>query len=198
MRTSEQIDQVVKALSMAQGAMREAKKDSKNPHFQSKYADLASVWEACREQLAKNSLAVIQSAGTTEDGRLRVSTMLAHASGQWMADDLVVPVKGDGPQSLGAAITYGRRYSLAAMVGVSPADDDAEAAEPRSHRVELSKPDSYEPWLTQAQLEVQRGGLPGLQAFFKRSPVEMRRYATEVDTERWNNVKALAKTEGGE
>ena len=198
MRTSEQIDHVVKALSMAQGAMREAKKDSENPHFRSKYADLASVWEACREQLAKNALAVIQSAGTTEDGRLRVSTMLAHASGQWMADDLVVPVKGDGPQALGAAITYGRRYSLAAMVGVSPADDDAEAAEPRSHRVELSKPDSYELWLTQAQLEVQREGLPGLQAWFKRSPVEMRRYATEVDTERWNKVKALAKTEGGE
>ena len=126
MRHSEQIDQIAKALSAAQKSIKGAKKDSNNPHYKSRYADLASVWDACREALTAQGLAVVQSAGSV-DGQLRVSTMLVHTSGQWFADDLLVPVRDTGPQAVGSAITYGRRYSLAAFVGVAPEDDDAGA-----------------------------------------------------------------------
>lgn len=192
MRHSDQIDQIVKALSAAQGAMKGAKKDSSNNHFNRRYADLSSVWEACREALTANGLAVVQSASNV-DGGVRVSSMLAHVSGQWIADDLIVPVRDAGPQALGSAITYGRRYSLAALVGVAPEDDDAEAAEarPKADPVKVGKPENYELWLTQAQVVASKSGLEALQAHFKAAPAECRKYAVEQDVDRWQKVKAM-------
>ena len=124
---SEAINEIAAALAKAQGAMRGAVKDAKNPHFKSSYADLASVWEACREALSGNGIAVMQP--TAFDGQMvEVETILAHSSGQWVASVLRIrPMKPDA-QGIGSAITYGRRYGLAAMVGVAPEDDDGEAA----------------------------------------------------------------------
>ena len=193
MRHSEQIDQIVKALSAAQGTMKGAKKDSNNNHFNRRYADLASVWDACRDALTANGLAVVQSASNM-DGGVRVSSMLAHVSGQWIADDLIVPVRDAGPQALGSAITYGRRYSLAALVGVAPEDDDAEAAEARTkpEPVKPSKPENYELWLTQDQVVATKSGLEALQVHFKAAPAECRKWAVEQDGERWQKIKAMA------
>jgi len=138
---SADISELAAALSKAQGRITGALKDSANPFFKSKYADLASVWDACREQLSANGLAVIQS---LEDGieQVTVVTILAHSSGQWLRSRVSVhPVKAD-PQGLGSAITYLRRYALAAIVGVAQIDDDAEAAMGRKEtdapRVDIS------------------------------------------------------------
>lgn len=115
------------ALSAAQGEIEGASKDANNPYFSSKYATLAAVWEACRKALAAQKLGVVQSPGTDEHG-LFLETILGHASGEWISSKLyVTPVKDD-PQGIGSAITYARRYALAAMVGVAPEDDDGEAA----------------------------------------------------------------------
>lgn len=130
MTHSDSIDALAAALAKAQGAMAGAKKDSDNPYFKSKYADLASVWDACRKTLSDNGLSVAQTVGTIGD-KVSVTTMLMHASGQWIADELVLTPKDDGPQAFGSAITYGRRYALAAFVGVAPEDDDGEAAQGR-------------------------------------------------------------------
>lgn len=131
---SEQIDQLATALSKAQGAMKSAAKSKENPFFKSHYADLPAVWEACRDALSKNGLAVIQT--TQFDGtETWLETTLAHSSGQWMRSRYPVrPAKPD-PQGLGSALTYSRRYALMAMVGVvaEDEDDDGEAAVGRTN-----------------------------------------------------------------
>lgn len=128
MQTSEQINELAAALSKAQGKITGALKDSENPFFKSKYADLASCWDAAREQLAANGLAVIQTTSVGDNGAAVVTTMLAHSSGQWVRDTIaLMPVKGD-PQGMGSCYTYARRYSLAAIVGIAQVDDDGNAA----------------------------------------------------------------------
>lgn len=127
---SESIAALAAALSKAQADITGALKDSSNPFFKSKYADLASCWDACRKQLAANNLAVIQTTEVTEAGTVLV-TILAHASGEWMRGTLPVVTKDNGPQAQGSGITYARRYALAAIVGLAQIDDDAEAAQAR-------------------------------------------------------------------
>ncbi len=111
--------------------MHGAAKDSTNPHFGNRYADLASIVDAIREELAKNEIAWAQNPSTPEAGIAQMTTMLIHSSGEWLESDaLRVQAKDGGPQAMGSCITYLRRYQLAAMVGIAP-DDDAEAAEGR-------------------------------------------------------------------
>jgi hypothetical protein len=104
-----------------------AKKDSTNPHFKTAYADLASVWDACRAPLANAGLSIVQLVSSDPTHAI-IETILAHASGEWVSSTLAVPLTKSDAQGLGSAITYGRRYALAAIVGVCPADDDGEAA----------------------------------------------------------------------
>jgi hypothetical protein len=115
------------ALAAAQGEIEGAKKDSENPFFKSSYADLASVWDACRAPLVKNGLAIIQLVKGGPD-TVTIETILAHKSGERIGSELTLRPKATDPQGIGSAITYGRRYALAAMVGVCPVDDDGEAA----------------------------------------------------------------------
>ena len=127
---SENINELALALSKAQAGITGALKDSANPFFKSKYADLASCWDACRRQLTDNNLSVIQTTDLA-DGLVVVRTTLAHSSGQWIAGVLPVRAKDDSPQAQGSGITYARRYALAAIVGLAQIDDDAEAAQGR-------------------------------------------------------------------
>ncbi len=136
------IGKLAEALSKAQGEMEAASKDADNPYFHSTYADLASCWDACREPLSKNGLAVIQYPIIIE-GKLRLVTMLVHSSGEWISGEyLIEPMRqvkdkstgitawessGD-PQSLGSAYTYARRYSMSGIIGISSEDDDGEEA----------------------------------------------------------------------
>ena len=136
---SEAINELAVALAKAQGQITGALKDSSNPFFKSKYADLASCWDACRKQLSENNLSVVQTTDVI-DGIVVVRTILAHSSGQWISGILPVKTKDDGPQAQGSGITYARRYALAAMVGLAQIDDDAEAAQAR-HRTEQPKAD---------------------------------------------------------
>jgi hypothetical protein len=124
---SETIGKLALALSKAQGAMDGATKGSHNSFFKSNYADLAAVWAACREPLSKNELAVVQITEQAERG-ITIVTTLIHSSGEWIESRLNVKPQKEDPQALGSAISYGRRYALAAMVGIYQTDDDAEAA----------------------------------------------------------------------
>lgn len=124
---SENINELAAALSKAQAHIGGAKKDSKNPFFKSDYADLESVWMACRKELTENELAVVQTNEPNPSG-VTVVTTLVHSSGQWIRGRLNLnPTKAD-PQGIGSAITYGRRYALAAIAGVYQTDDDANQA----------------------------------------------------------------------
>jgi hypothetical protein len=127
---SQEINHLTEALSKAQAMIEGAKEDSSNPFFKSRYADLTSIWEACKKPLTDNGIAIFQ---TTEiiDGRICLVTTIAHSSGQWMRGYLPLALKEfPTPQEIGSAITYSRRYTLAAIAGICPAgeDDDAEIA----------------------------------------------------------------------
>lgn len=132
MKRSEQINDLAAAMAKAQAEIGNAHKDSKNPFFKSTYADLASVWDACRAPLSKHGLAVVQSLAA--DGpNVTCTTLLAHTSGQWVESTLTLTAKDAGPQSVGSAATYCRRYSLQAVAGIAPADDDGNAASGKTH-----------------------------------------------------------------
>jgi hypothetical protein len=191
MTHSEQINEVAAALAKAQGQIKGAVKDAANPFFKSKYADLASVWDACRHALTENGIAVVQSIGAVEN-KVRVSTMLVHASGQWFADDLLMVPKEDTPQAVGSCATYGRRYALAAFAGVAPEDDDAEAAQGRGNgkvvKPMAAPPKGFADWLADMEAVADQG-TPALQAAWKASKPE---YRDHVDPNVWTAIKARA------
>jgi hypothetical protein len=127
---SAELGELAAALAKAQADIVGAVKDSANPFFKSSYADLASVWAACRKPLSANALAVVQLPVMIHGG-VGVTTMLIHSSGQWVAGTATASPKDMGPQAIGSVITYLRRYALAAVAGVSQIDDDANAGEGR-------------------------------------------------------------------
>jgi hypothetical protein len=129
MEKSESIKELATALNKAQATLQVAKKGSENPFFHSKYADLLSIWDACREALTTNGLSITQIADTGAEGKAVLETVLMHTSGEWIKGRLpLLPVKAD-PQAQGSAITYARRYSLSAIIGLcTEEDDDAEGA----------------------------------------------------------------------
>ena len=143
METSENINEISSALAKAQGQIENAIKDSSNPFFKSKYADLTSVWAACRKQLSENGLSVIQSPEESSHG-ISVVTMLCHSSGQWIRSNYSMPCDSSKltPQVIGSAITYARRYALSAMVGIAPHDDDDgnEASKKPANNIEKPNP----------------------------------------------------------
>lgn len=127
MDKSESINELATALSKAQGEMSAAKKDTTNPFFKSKYADLSSVWDAARTPLTKNGLSVVQTTNPTDGKSMELVTTLIHSSGQWIKGTMVMlPTKQD-PQGMGSCLTYMRRYALSAILGISQEDDDANA-----------------------------------------------------------------------
>lgn len=144
MNQSEQINELAASLSKAQGEMQAAIKDSINPFFKSKYADLGSVWDAARPVLSKHGLCIMQSTEMLGE-KVVMSTILAHSSGQWVKSYLPLnPAKNDS-QGMGAAMTYLRRYSLSALVGVvCDEDDDGETAVGRGKVKEQPKPKDFQ------------------------------------------------------
>lgn len=129
---SENIAELAKALCAAQAEMKGAAKDAENPFFKSKYADLESVWEACRGPLTKHGLSVSQTTDF-ENGITYVQTNLLHISGQFIAGRLPLIAMKQDPQSIGAALTYYRRFCLSAIVGIIQVDDDGETASGRTN-----------------------------------------------------------------
>jgi hypothetical protein len=124
---SPSVGKLAGALAKAQGTMQPAAKDKENPFFKSKYADLASIWESIRKPLASNELCIIQTT-VIRDRALILLTTLAHSSGEWIrAEYPINPLKND-PQGVGSALTYARRYAVAAITGASTEDDDGEGA----------------------------------------------------------------------
>lgn len=115
------------ALAKAQGEIENASKSSTNPHFRSKYADLAEVLNTVRPSLTKNGLSLIQSTGF-DGAMVNVTTILAHAAGGYISCVAsCVPAKSDA-QGIGSATTYLRRYSAAAVTGIAQEDDDGQSA----------------------------------------------------------------------
>ena len=169
MKTSEMINEIAKAMSLAQSQMTPASTDSTNPHFRSKYANLESVIDAFRIPLCSNGLAFWQDVTTTES-QVMISTRIIHSSGQWVEfGPLCIPVGKKDAHGIGSATTYGKRYALCAAMGVAPGeiDDDASGAvasvhghvpgshveKPKTKVVETPKPSYLENCIVQGQVE---------------------------------------------
>lgn len=134
MNQTEDIKELVAALAKAQGKMEPAKFNRINPHFKNRYADFTSCMDACREPLSSNGLSIMQYCETINE-KLVLVTLLAHTSGQWIKSHFPLnPMKMDS-QGIGSAMTYAKRYSLSAMLGIvsDDEDDDAEAAHGRGN-----------------------------------------------------------------
>jgi hypothetical protein len=128
MNKSESIKELACALAKAQGEFAGAAKDSTNPHFKSKYADLESVVAAIKPHLKSHGLSFIQTSNA-DAGSAAIETTILHSSGEWISCGIVsVPVSKADAQGYGSAMTYARRYSLSAAFGIAPEDDDGNAA----------------------------------------------------------------------
>lgn len=139
---SESIKELATALAKAQATIQPASKNATNPHFKSKYADLGAIWDACRKPLADNGLSIVQMPTDSGEGRVALTTMLLHTSGEYISSTCSTRLQQDSAQGVGSALTYLRRYALAAMVGiVADEDDDGNAAsQPQQQRVQAAQP----------------------------------------------------------
>lgn len=191
---SESIKEIAAALAKAQGVIEGAIKDSANPFFKSKYADLSSVWAAVRGPLSSNGIAVIQSPHV-DGARVSVDTLLLHGSGEWVAGTMTATAKDDGPQAVGSTVTYLRRYALQSFAGVAPEDDDANAGEatdkkPQSKPVAMP-PRHYSDWLADLEAKADEG-TEELQKAWKASDAALRDFLTSHAPEQWTAIKAKA------
>jgi len=135
---------IAAALAAAQMQMGKALKQSSNPHFKSKYADLASVVDACMPALNINGIAVVQPTIDDETGRY-VKTIFIHSeSGEELECRVPLIVQKNDMQGYGSAVTYARRYGLMGMAGIAPEDDDGNAAKNAAPQQERTvTPDQY-------------------------------------------------------
>lgn len=124
MNKSETIASLAAAMCEAQAKVGIAIKNAVNPHLKNKYADLGAVWDACSNALESSGLSVLQMPCPSDDSKLHLETMLMHKSGEWLSSVLVMPLTKQDPQGYGSALTYARRYALAALMGVTQDDDD--------------------------------------------------------------------------
>jgi hypothetical protein len=133
MKSSESITAIAPALVKAGAALEPIGKDATNPAFRNKYATLDAIMEQVRPVLAAHGLCVLQGVTHPEtvDGRvigLSVETRLLHLSGEWVSTVVTLPVEKATAQGAGSAISYGRRYGLSAILGLTAEDDDGNAA----------------------------------------------------------------------
>jgi hypothetical protein len=124
MNHSTDITALAAAVAKAQGAMVDPKRTSENPYFKSSYADLGEVVRVSRAPLAANGLSVVQTVASNMES-VAVTTTLLHESGQWLTDVASFPLgEKTTIQQVGSVVTYLRRYSLMAILGLAPVDDD--------------------------------------------------------------------------
>ena len=125
----ENINELAAALSRAQGKVENAKKLSKNPHFKSTYADLATIWDVIREPLTEEGLSVLQLPEEAPVGQIGLRTVVLHKSGQHVSSLYFMGLKDTtNPQQVGSCLTYMKRYALLGVAGIASEDDDGNAA----------------------------------------------------------------------
>lgn len=129
MKHSEKFTTVAAALVKAKKSFAKAIKSGENTHLKNKYATLDDVLESINPALMENDLMVIQSMlETSTDKVMHIETMVLHSSGEWLSFQYNMPIEKITAQAYGSTTSYGRRYSLCSALGISQADDDAEAA----------------------------------------------------------------------
>lgn len=148
MQKSESIGKIAKALAKVQSGLQTVQKDgsakiySHKGNYEYEYLTFGSIWDCCRQLLAENNLAVCQPTEVTDGREVIVETILMHESGEWISGKISLPITQNTPQAVGSAITYGRRYSFAGIIGiVADEDDDGQnAAKPPVNKTNKTPP----------------------------------------------------------
>ena len=153
MNCSQSLSLLAAALAKAQLQIEPATKDATNPHFRSHYATLGSIWDACRGSLNTNGLSVIQMPVDASEGRVGLTTILMHSSGEFISETVSTRPAKDDAQGVGSALTYLRRYALGAFVGVTATEDDDgnAASRPPSAMPSASRPPAIPAWQPKAE-----------------------------------------------
>jgi ERF superfamily len=125
--SSQSTEKLDAALAKAQSGFKVARKDQSNPFYKSKYANLLSVWDACRDALHENQISVTQWPIHSSDQMVHLVTRIAH-QGEWIKATFSMPVTKQDPQGYKSAVTYLRRTCLEAALGIVDDDDDGNAA----------------------------------------------------------------------
>lgn len=182
MNKSESITKLAAALAKAQGEVDNAAKNAENPHFRSKYADLAEVINTVRPVLAKHGLAVTQWPGfNAETGEVTLQVLLTHESGEWVEHHASCPIGKRDAQGVGSGTTYLRRYTLAALAGVAQEDDDGNAASQPAPKA-ASHADAKAKKEVLAKLaHAAAQGTEAYKAAYSALPVEQRRMVAAAD-----------------
>jgi len=139
MNISENKKELFAAISLAQAEFTTVHKNATNPHFKSKFAPLDTIIEMIRPIMAKHGLSVMQFTDIADSGII-VETVIAHSSGQHVSGLLAMPVVKQDPQGYGSALTYGRRYGLAAALGIV-SDEDVDGNGPQKPEDKMKKPE---------------------------------------------------------
>lgn len=193
---SPDITKLAEALNLAQSEMRGVAKDASNPHFKNRYASLEAVIDGTKPALTKHGLAFTQAPGALIEGALEITTMLMHSSGQWIRSTLHMPVAKRDAQGVGSAITYGLRYSLMAVLGVPPTDDDdGERATDRNGPPDRAKSSAVTPLRSKDPIETLISAIESAQndpflSAITNSPANIRTFeaASEKDQTRINDA----------
>ena len=140
MLKSDSIQNLAAALAKAQSRLQNAKNTVDNPFYKSKYAPLGDILDLVRPALAENNLSIVQYPSSEDGKTIAIHTMLAHASGEYIDfDPLTLTADKITPQGAGAAITYGRRYSISGIFNIASEDDDDGNAFEKVKPVETTK-----------------------------------------------------------
>jgi hypothetical protein len=187
MTTSDSINELAGALAKAQASMKNAALNKVNPHFRSKYADLAGIRDTVIPSLTTNGIAVVQTLDADA-----VLTRLMHTSGQWIESRCPIPAQAD-MQKMGSAITYARRYSLSAICGIAAdEDDDANAATVQAKPAAVvNAPAGFADWLTDLEATADEG-TAALEKAWKSSQPFLRKHLTDTQGAKWEALKARA------
>lgn len=122
------MDKLAPALAKLQAKLGNVAHDAENPHFRHGYTSLPAFLEAVRAPLGEHGFSLSQHPGVNDLGHVIVETFLLHESGQWIRSMAASPAVKPEPQAIGSAITYLRRYALAAVLNIAQDDDDGEGA----------------------------------------------------------------------
>lgn len=180
MRTSDDIAALAKALVAAQGEMKNAPLNRINPHFKSRYADLAGIRDAVTPALSKHGLAVSQATEFGENGFYLITRLMHGESGQWIESTYPL-THNPNPQAIGSQLTYARRYSLSAIAGISADDDDGEIAV-------VTNKDSDQTRITEEQVQT-------LQAAIIEADADLPRFLRWLRIENLSDMPAARYTE---
>ena len=192
MTTSEQVNEIAGAAAKAQHELKPAAKDAKNPHFNSRYSDLAAIIEAANVY-AKHGIAIFQDVKTDEAG-VSVATRLIHSSGQWLEfGPLAVPMAKRDAHGVGSATTYAKRYGLQGAALIPSDDDDGNGAvqQPATKAQPAKAPEGFDDWLADLEATADEG-TQALEAAWKKSQPYLRRHLTDTASAKWDAIKKRA------